>query len=159
MFGWKALEFGAKKLYNVELVSIMALSAKRPTPVEVRREGSRWSVLSSAAVDYTKTWPPQVGERQSKIAMLFVRLSDVLVQYNRLHCKGHLCMTQEAEDVRTGRDIAEISSRLKPLDMKGSLLSTYEGFAITITNTSLRLLRRVPHLRRLRPFISTSTLR
>ncbi|OJT09920.1 hypothetical protein TRAPUB_13598 [Trametes pubescens] len=98
-----ALEFGAKKLYNVELVSIMALSAKRPTPVEVRREGSRWSVLSSAAVDYTKTWPPQ---------------------YNRLHCKGHLCMYQEAEDVRTGRDLTEISSRLKPLDIKGF----YDGF-------------------------------
>lgn len=138
LFGRKALEFGAKKLYNVELVSIMALSAKRPTPVEVRREGSRWSVLSSAAIDYTKTWPPQVGERLAQV--FFVRLSDVLVQYNRLHCKGHLCMNQEAEDVRTGRDIAEISSRLKPLDMKGSLLSTCDVFAITITNTSLRLL-------------------
>ncbi len=120
-FGWKALEFGAKKLYNVELVSIMALSAKRPTPVEVRREGSRWSVLSSAAVDYTKTWPPQVGKRL--LRALYARLSDVLLQYNRLHCKGHLCMTQEAEDTRTGRDLTEISSRLKPLDIKGSLLS------------------------------------
>lgn len=136
VFGRKALEFGAKKLYNVELVSIMALSAKRPTPVEVRREGSRWSVLSSAAVDYTKNWPPQVRERLSGV--LFVRLSDVIFQYNRLHCKGHLCMTQEAEDVRTGRDLAEISSRLKPLDMKGSSLSPCDVFVIT--NTFLRLL-------------------
>lgn len=67
LFGWKALEFGAKKLYNVELVSIMALSAKRSTPVEVRREGSRWSVLSSAAIHYTKTWPLQVRERLSRL--------------------------------------------------------------------------------------------
>lgn len=57
----QALEFGAKKLYNVELVSILSLSAKRPTPVEIKLESTRWSVRSSSAVDYTKTWPPQVS--------------------------------------------------------------------------------------------------
>lgn len=42
-------------------------------------------------------------------------------------------MNQETEDARTGRDLAEISSRLKPLDMKGGLLPTCDGFPVTIT--------------------------
>ncbi|KAI0653728.1 ketoacyl-synt-domain-containing protein [Cubamyces menziesii] len=98
-----ALEFGARKVYNIELVSILSLSAKRPTPVEIRLEGSRWSVLSAANVDYYKTWP---------------------VKYNRLHAKGLLSTHSEPEDIRSGRNVQEISSRLKPVDIKGF----YDGF-------------------------------
>ncbi|KAI0364111.1 ketoacyl-synt-domain-containing protein [Pilatotrama ljubarskyi] len=102
-----ALEFGAWKLYNVELVSILSLSAKRPTPVEVCLDGSRWSVLSAATVDYTKTWP---------------------MKYNRVHAKGHLCMQPDPDDVRTGRDISGISSRLQPVNMIG-FYDAFRSFA------------------------------
>ncbi|KAI0768339.1 ketoacyl-synt-domain-containing protein [Trametes elegans] len=98
-----ALEFGARKVYNVELVSILSLSAKRPTPVEVRLEGTRWSVLSAGQVDYTKTWP---------------------LKYNRLHAKGHLCMSSEARDVPQAQNVADIARRMKSIDVTGF----YDGF-------------------------------
>ncbi|KAH9886258.1 ketoacyl-synt-domain-containing protein [Cubamyces lactineus] len=98
-----ALEFGARKVYNVELVSILSLSAKRPTPIDVRLEGSRWRVLSATNIDYFKTWP---------------------IEYNRVHATGHLCMHAEPDDAREGRNIEEILSRLKPVDMEGF----YDGF-------------------------------
>ncbi|KAI0357949.1 ketoacyl-synt-domain-containing protein [Trametes cingulata] len=98
-----ALEFGARKLYNVDLVSMLSLSAKRPTHVDVQLDGTRWSVLSAAAVDYTKTWP---------------------IKYNRLHAKGHLSVQLEPEDIRLARNIAEISDRLESLDVTGF----YDGF-------------------------------
>ncbi|KAI0325192.1 ketoacyl-synt-domain-containing protein [Cubamyces sp. BRFM 1775] len=98
-----ALEFGARKVYNVELVSMLSLSAKRPTPIDVRLEGSRWSVLSATSADYYKAWP---------------------IEYNRVHAKGYLCMHAEPDDVRAGRNIEELSSRLKPASMEGF----YEGY-------------------------------
>ncbi|KAI0364399.1 ketoacyl-synt-domain-containing protein [Pilatotrama ljubarskyi] len=102
-----ALEFGARKLYNVELVSMLSLSAKRPTHVDVQLEGTRWRVSSAAPIDYTKTWP---------------------IKYNRLHVKGHLSMQLESEDIRPAQNIAEISGRMESVDMTG-FYDGYNSFA------------------------------
>ncbi|OBZ73412.1 putative polyketide synthase 22 [Grifola frondosa] len=98
-----ALEFGARKLYNIEFISILTLSSDRPTPVEIKLDGSRWSVHSASSVDYTKSWP---------------------VKYNRLHAKGHLSMQRDPSDFRPAVSLDEVRSRLKPIDMKGF----YDGF-------------------------------
>ncbi|OBZ65510.1 putative polyketide synthase 2 [Grifola frondosa] len=56
-----ALEFGARKLFNVEFISILPLSSDRPIPVDVKLEGPRWSVHSASSTDFTKTWPIKVN--------------------------------------------------------------------------------------------------
>ncbi|KAI0917633.1 Type I Iterative Polyketide synthase (PKS) [Taiwanofungus camphoratus] len=93
-----ALEFGAKKLWNVEFISILALSPERPIPVHVKLEGSHWSVNSASSTDYTKSWP---------------------LKYNRLHAKGYLSITEDPRDDRLPIPLNEIKDRLKPLEMKG----------------------------------------
>lgn len=56
----QALEFGAKKLWDVEFMSILSLSSEKPTPVDVRLNGTEWSVHSATASEFAKTWPPTV---------------------------------------------------------------------------------------------------
>ncbi|KZT66436.1 hypothetical protein DAEQUDRAFT_739999 [Daedalea quercina L-15889] len=56
-----ALEFGAKRLWNVQFQSILSLSSERPTPVDVRLEGSQWSVRSAGVANFPFTWPPAVS--------------------------------------------------------------------------------------------------
>ena len=48
----------------------------------------------------------------------------IVLQYNRLHAKGLLSTHSEPEDIRSGRNVQEISSRLKPVDIKGENNST-----------------------------------
>ncbi|KAI0944350.1 Type I Iterative Polyketide synthase (PKS) [Taiwanofungus camphoratus] len=102
-----ALEFGARKLWNVEFISIFPLSPERPTPVNVKLEGMQWSVNSASSVDYMKSWP---------------------LKYNRLHAKGYLSMTNDPEDDRLPIQLDDIRKRLKPIDMKG-FYQEFTGFA------------------------------
>ena len=53
----KALEFGAKHLWNVEFVFMMSLSAEMPLPVHVDLNGSHWTVTSAPSNE----WPPRVS--------------------------------------------------------------------------------------------------
>lgn len=57
----QAFEFGAKELYDVEFHGMLPLSSDRPVPVEVKLEGTRWTVNSASSTDYAKTWPIQVS--------------------------------------------------------------------------------------------------
>ncbi|KAH9942788.1 ketoacyl-synt-domain-containing protein [Amylocystis lapponica] len=98
-----ALEFGARKLWNIEFVSILGLSAQRPTPVEVKLEGSQWSINSAIAGDITKTWP---------------------LKYNQPHARGYLSFDHQCDHTVPNLQLDEISARLKPIDMNGF----YDGF-------------------------------
>ncbi|KAL6298078.1 polyketide synthase [Sparassis latifolia] len=98
-----ALEFGAKKLLNVEFISFLALSSEHPTPVHVKLEGSHWTVSSASSADFTKSWPPQ---------------------YNRLHAKGYLSMNASAGEHRDPVPLDYIRERLQPVEMNGF----YDGF-------------------------------
>ena len=44
----QALEYGAKKLWNVEFTSMLGLSSERPIPINVTLDGNKWSVASPA---------------------------------------------------------------------------------------------------------------
>ena len=48
-------------MYDVEFHGILALSAERPTPVQVKLEGRQWSVASATSTDYAAVWPIQVS--------------------------------------------------------------------------------------------------
>ncbi|KZT66074.1 hypothetical protein DAEQUDRAFT_752280 [Daedalea quercina L-15889] len=98
-----ALEFGAKKLWDVEFMSILSLSSERPTPVDIRLDGTRWSVHSATATEFTKTWPPT---------------------YNRIHAKGHLSKGDDNESLPPV-NLAQIRERMKPIEMK----AFYDGFS------------------------------
>ncbi|TFK49005.1 polyketide synthase [Heliocybe sulcata] len=98
-----ALEFGARRLYDVEFISIIALSFERPTPVDIKLEGYKWSVLSAAPTDIAKKWP---------------------LQYDRLHAKGYLSMDGLTESPAP-LELEPILSRLTPVEMK----NFYDGFA------------------------------
>ncbi|KAH9840927.1 ketoacyl-synt-domain-containing protein [Rhodofomes roseus] len=98
-----ALEFGAKRLWDVEFMSILSLSSEKPTPVDIKLDGSKWSVHSASASEFTKTWPPN---------------------YNRIHAKGRLSMTNDSEPLSLV-DVAEIRSRMKPIEMR----AFYDGFS------------------------------
>ncbi|KAH9934268.1 putative polyketide synthase [Fomitopsis serialis] len=93
-----ALEFGAKRLWDVQFHSMLSLSAERPTPVDVKLEGSRWSVRSVAATDYANTWPPT---------------------YNRLHATGYLSTESELDADGPAVSLDDIRARLKKMEMKG----------------------------------------
>lgn len=56
----QALEFGASEVYNVQFYDLLSLSSERPTPVQVKLEGTKWSVRSAGSTDYAKTWPIDV---------------------------------------------------------------------------------------------------
>ncbi|TFY60143.1 hypothetical protein EVJ58_g5333 [Rhodofomes roseus] len=99
-----ALEFGAKKLWDVEFMSILSLSSEKPTPVDVRLDGTRWSVHSATATEFTKTWPPN---------------------YNRIHAKGSLAKIDDDCESLPAVNVAEIRERMKPIEMK----AFYDGFS------------------------------
>ncbi|KAI0068533.1 polyketide synthase, partial [Artomyces pyxidatus] len=98
-----ALEQGARKLWNVEFLSILPLSSDRPVPVQLFIEDSFWTIKSSSSTDYT-TWP---------------------VQYNRLHSRGSLSMSLDDHERERVLPIDEIRSRLKPIDID----RMYDGFS------------------------------
>ena len=56
----QALEFGASAVYDVQFHGMLALSSERPLPVQVKLEGTRWSVSSAPSADYATTWPMEV---------------------------------------------------------------------------------------------------
>ncbi|KZT25650.1 ketoacyl-synt-domain-containing protein [Neolentinus lepideus HHB14362 ss-1] len=98
-----ALEFGARTLLDVEFISIITLSSERPTPVDVRLNGHKWTVHSVAPADIAKKWP---------------------LQYDRLHAQGYLSVDRPAEAPPIV-DLKPILRRLAPIDMK----NFYDGFA------------------------------
>ncbi|KAI0731474.1 ketoacyl-synt-domain-containing protein [Fomitopsis betulina] len=98
-----ALEFGARKLWDIEFLSILSLSSEKPTPVDVRLNGTEWSVHSATASEFAKTWPPT---------------------YNRIHAKGHLSKTDDSAALPPV-NIAQIRERMKPIEMK----AFYDGFS------------------------------
>ena len=63
----QAFEFGATELFDVEFHGLLPLSSERPVPVEVKLEGTRWSVNSASYADYTKTWPIQVNNGSTSV--------------------------------------------------------------------------------------------
>ncbi|KAH9934282.1 ketoacyl-synt-domain-containing protein [Fomitopsis serialis] len=102
-----ALEFGAKRLWDVQFYSMLSLSAERPTPVDVKLEGSQWSVRSAAATNFTNTWPPT---------------------YNRVHATGYLSVESELDADAPVVPLDDIRARLKKLEMK-SFYSNLGSFA------------------------------
>lgn len=40
---------------------MLSLSSNPPTPVDVRLSGSRWSIHSATAAEFTRSWPPTVS--------------------------------------------------------------------------------------------------
>ena len=53
----QALEFGASAVFDVEFHGLLSLSGERPLPVEVKLEGTRWTVSSATSTDYSAVWP------------------------------------------------------------------------------------------------------
>lgn len=53
----KALEFGAKHLWNVEFIFMLSLSSETPVPVHVDLNGSHWTVKSAPS----NGWPLRVS--------------------------------------------------------------------------------------------------
>ncbi|TFY55679.1 hypothetical protein EVJ58_g8093 [Rhodofomes roseus] len=49
-----ALEFGAKRLWDVQFHSILSLASERPTPIDVALDGPKWSVRSAAVAEFTR---------------------------------------------------------------------------------------------------------
>ncbi|KZT71132.1 ketoacyl-synt-domain-containing protein [Daedalea quercina L-15889] len=92
-----ALEFGAKRLWDVNFHSMLSLSSERPTPVHVQLEGSKWSVRSASALDFSLIWPPA---------------------YHRLHATGYLSMCSEADTDIRPVPLSDIRARLQKLEMK-----------------------------------------
>ncbi|KAI0068636.1 hypothetical protein BV25DRAFT_1910396 [Artomyces pyxidatus] len=97
-----ALEQGARKLLNVEFLSILPLSSDQPVPVRLLNEDSFWTISSSSSTDYS-TWP---------------------IQYNRLHSRGSLTSSLEEHERQPVLPIDEIRSRLKPFNID----RLYAGF-------------------------------
>ncbi|KAH9933653.1 ketoacyl-synt-domain-containing protein [Epithele typhae] len=93
----QALEFGASAVYDVTFHGLLALSADRPTPVQVKLEGTKWSVSSASSTDYTTTWP---------------------IQYNRLHATGFLSLDPIPDTPYAHLDLNAIRGGMKPMDMK-----------------------------------------
>ncbi|TFK49392.1 hypothetical protein OE88DRAFT_1662947 [Heliocybe sulcata] len=98
-----ALEFGARTLFDVEFISIIALSSERPTPLEISLEGRKWTVRSAAPIDIARKWP---------------------LQYDRLHARGYLSMDRATESPSPVQ-LEPILDRLAPIEMK----NFYEDFA------------------------------
>jgi hypothetical protein len=45
----QALEFGARKIWDVSFLSMLGLTSARPTPVRIYLEDSQWTVKSASA--------------------------------------------------------------------------------------------------------------
>ena len=59
----QALEFGARKLWNVRFISILGLSSEKATPVNVKLEGAKWSIESASPGDQYKVYPLKVSSQ------------------------------------------------------------------------------------------------
>ncbi|EJF59192.1 ketoacyl-synt-domain-containing protein [Dichomitus squalens LYAD-421 SS1] len=93
-----ALEFGASELYNVEFHALLPLSSERPVPVDVRLEGTRWSVNGVSSANQGRAWP---------------------IQYDRTHATGFLSMRSRDDIAVAKLDFTAIRQRMKPVDMNG----------------------------------------
>lgn len=96
-----ALEYGAKKLWNVEFTSMLSLSSEKPIPLNVNLDGSKWTVSSAAS---GTVWP---------------------INYNRIHASGYLSTEADSALDETPLNIKEIQARLAPVDMT----DFYTGFS------------------------------
>lgn len=56
----QALEYGAKKLWNVEFTSMLSLSSERPIPINVALDGNKWTVSSPSNIT---SFPLNVSRR------------------------------------------------------------------------------------------------
>ncbi|KAI0060607.1 polyketide synthase [Artomyces pyxidatus] len=101
------LEYGARKLWNVEFLSILPLSSERPIPVKMIQEGSSWKVCSASSTDYSLNWP---------------------MQYTRLHSKGIFATNADPRDSKRVLPISEIRNRLMSVDING-LYAGFRSFA------------------------------
>lgn len=110
----QALEFGARRLWDVQFHSILSLSSGRPTPIDVRLHGSQWSVHSASAGDFTSTWPPTVSTFRSQ----YVEDDDDSQQYNRMHATGYLSMDSELDTEHSIVPLHDLRMRLRKMDME-----------------------------------------
>ncbi|KAI0068519.1 ketoacyl-synt-domain-containing protein [Artomyces pyxidatus] len=99
-----AFEEGARKLWNVEFLSILPLSSDRPVPVQLFKEDSFWTIRSSSSTDYT-TWP---------------------IQYNRLHSQGNLTMAIEEHERQPASGFLSIC---QPTPKARPPSALYDGFS------------------------------
>ncbi|KAM5543754.1 hypothetical protein V8D89_002371 [Ganoderma adspersum] len=93
-----AFEFGATEVFDVEFHGLLPLSSERPVPVEVKLEGTRWSVNSASSTDYSKTWP---------------------IQYNRRHATGYLSLEPVDQPSVQSVDLEALLNRMAAVDMNG----------------------------------------
>lgn len=103
---------------------MLSLSSERPTPVDVKLDGSRWSVCSANAADFTKTWPPTV----SSTPPTSTRILTECHQYGRVHATGYLSMDSELAAPPPLVPVEDIRARLKKWDMK-NFYSHLDSFA------------------------------
>ncbi|KAJ3555005.1 hypothetical protein NM688_g2810 [Phlebia brevispora] len=97
-----ALEYGAKRLWNVEFTSMLSLSSERPIPYNIHLEGNKWTVSTISPTNIT--YP---------------------LNYNRLHASGYLSTEVDEAQDESPLAIKEIQARLAPVDMTGF----YDGFS------------------------------
>lgn len=69
----KALEFGAKRLWNVEFKFMLSLSSEVPVPVHVELNGSHWTVKSAPS----NGWPPRVSMGCLNYRLLYLMFEKV----------------------------------------------------------------------------------
>ncbi|KAI1798467.1 polyketide synthase [Ganoderma leucocontextum] len=93
-----AFEFGATEVFDVEFHGLLPLSSERPVPVEVKLEGTRWSVNSASSTDYSKAWP---------------------IQYNRRHATGFLSLEPIDQSTVQAVDVESLRNRMTAVDMNG----------------------------------------
>ncbi|KAI1783602.1 ketoacyl-synt-domain-containing protein [Ganoderma leucocontextum] len=91
-----ALEFRARELYNVEFRALLPLSSERPMPVDVKLEGTRWSINGVSSASHGKAWP---------------------IQCDRTHATGFLSTQSSQDRVIPKLDLAATRRRMKPIDV------------------------------------------
>ncbi|KAI0358347.1 ketoacyl-synt-domain-containing protein, partial [Trametes cingulata] len=89
-----ALEFGATALFDVEFHSLLSLSSERPTPIDVKLEGSHWSVNDCRHSVLTDIHP---------------------IQYDRRHASGFLSKESPKGMLNAPLDLDSIRQGMTPL--------------------------------------------
>ncbi|EIN05362.1 polyketide synthase [Punctularia strigosozonata HHB-11173 SS5] len=97
-----ALEFGARKIWDVDFLSIIALSSPRPVPIDVTLVGNRWTVRSSSSSESLSRGRADKDNGQ---------------QFDRLHATGFLTLdVSEEERAPASVDLEAVRSRSKAVD-------------------------------------------
>ena len=93
---------------------MLPLSGDTALPVQVKLDGTRWSVSSASSTDYMTTWPIQV-----RLSSVWRMSLTIYVQYNRLHATGYISegAIQDLDYARLDLDV--LRGRMKPLEMNG----------------------------------------